>query len=180
MRDLLESIAGGATPRRSDDSLYADDGVRFFRILNVDDGEIVDQDLKYVTEAVHQGELSRSQLASGDVLMTITGRVGSAAVVGEEHLPANINQHIARLRINRERCRPEFLSEWLNCPRRIGTFQPLRFRWNPRRAGLRSNPQPPRAAPNAGDSGCPIGSDACGAGGTAGQAGGGGGALGWR
>ena len=113
---LLESIAGGATPSRSDDSLYADDGVRFFRILNVDDGEIVERDLKYVTEAVHNGLLERSQLAAGDVLMTITGRVGSAAVVGEEHLPANINQHIARLRIDRRRCRPEFLSEWLNCP----------------------------------------------------------------
>ncbi|MYC31593.1 MAG: hypothetical protein F4X64_00255 [Chloroflexi bacterium] len=113
---MLESIAGGATPRRSDDSLYADDGVRFFRILNVDDGEIVERDLKYVTDAVHNGLLERSQLAAGDVLMTITGRVGSAAVVGEDHLPANINQHIARLRVDRSRCRPEFLSEWLNCP----------------------------------------------------------------
>ena len=113
---LLESIAGVATPSRSDDSLYADDGVRFFRILNVDDGEIVNRDLKYVTDAVHNGLLERSQLATGDVLMTITGRVGSAAMVGEEHLPANINQHIARLRIDRRRCRPEFLSEWLNCP----------------------------------------------------------------
>ena len=113
---LLESIAGGATPSRSDDSLYADDGVRFFRILNVDDGEIVERDLKYVTDDVHNGLLERSQLAAGDVLMTITGRVGSAAVVGPEHLPANINQHIARLRVNTQRCRPEFLSEWLNCP----------------------------------------------------------------
>ena len=113
---LLESIAGGATPNRNDDSLYADDGVRFFRILNVDDGEIVDRDLKYVTADVHNGLLERSQLTTGDVLMTITGRVGSAVVVGDEHLPANINQHIARLRIDTERCRPEFLSEWLNCP----------------------------------------------------------------
>ena len=114
--ELLASIAGGATPSRSDDSLYADDGVRFFRILNVDDGEIVDRDLKYVTDTVHNGLLERSQLAAGDVLMTITGRVGSAAVVDEEHLPANINQHIARLRVDPQRCRPEFLSEWLNCP----------------------------------------------------------------
>ncbi len=115
---LLVSIAGGATPSRSDESLYADgdDGVRFFRILNVDDGEIVDRDLKYVTADVHNGLLERSQLAAGDVLMTITGRVGTAAVVGDEHLPANINQHIARLRVGTERCRPEFLSEWLNCP----------------------------------------------------------------
>ena len=116
MGELLESIAGGATPSRSDDSLYADDGVRFFRILNVADGEIVDRDLKHVTGAVHTGELGRSQLTAGDVLMTITGRVGSAAVVRNEHLPANINQHIARLRVDTERCRPEFLSDWLNCP----------------------------------------------------------------
>ena len=58
------SIAGGATPSRSDDSLYADDGVRFFRILNVADGDIVDRDLKHVTDAVHTGELGRSQLTA--------------------------------------------------------------------------------------------------------------------
>lgn len=115
---ILWSIASGATPRRSDESLYADadDGIKFLRILNVVDGEIVEQDLKYITEAVHKSDVARSQLDAGDVLMTITGRVGSAAVVGPEHLPANINQHIARLRIDTEHCRPEFLSEWLNCP----------------------------------------------------------------
>ena len=113
---LLESISGGATPSRSDDSLYAVNGVRFLRILNVADGEIVERDLKYITHAVHNGLLERSQLAAGDVLMTITGRVGSAAVVGAEQLPANINQHIVRLRVDRECCRPEFLTEWLNCP----------------------------------------------------------------
>ena len=116
--DLAWSIASGATPTRSDESLYADsdDGIKFLRILNVVDGEIIEQDLKYITKAVHEGGLARSQLDAGDVLMTITGRVGSAAVVRPEHLPANINQHIARLRINTERCRPDFLSEWLNCP----------------------------------------------------------------
>lgn len=113
---LLLSIASGATPQRSDESLYADDGIKFFRIMNVEDGEVLERDLKHIAEGVHSGDLNRSQLESGDVLLTITGRVGSAAVVREEHLPANINQHIARLRVNRGRCRPEFLSEWLNCP----------------------------------------------------------------
>lgn len=113
---LLWSIASGATPQRSDESLYAAAGIKFFRIMNVEDGEVLERDLKHIAAAVHSGDLSRSQLESGDVLLTITGRVGSAAVVQEEHLPANINQHIARLRVNRERCRPEFLSEWLNCP----------------------------------------------------------------
>ena len=114
--NLLVSIAGGATPNRNNESLYADEGIRFLRILNVDDGEIVDRDVKYITDAVHEGDLARSQLEYGDLLMTITGRVGSAATVRNEHLPANINQHIARLRVDPQHCRTEFLSEWLNCP----------------------------------------------------------------
>ena len=113
--ELLESISSGATPKRSGSSLYAESGIKFLRILNVEDGEILDRDLKYITDEVHQGQLRRSQLADDDVLMTITGRVGSSAVVRDCHLPANINQHLARMRIDTELCRPEFLSEWLNC-----------------------------------------------------------------
>ena len=116
LRKLLVSISSGATPRRSDSSLYADSGVKFLRILNVEDGEILKGDLKYITPEVHHGRLQRSQLACDDVLMTITGRVGSAAVVREDHLPANINQHLVRMRIDERRCRPGFLSEWLNSP----------------------------------------------------------------
>ena len=116
LESFLVSISSGATPKRSDTSLYADSGVKFFRILNIEDGEIFERDLKYITNAVHTGQLDRSRLATNDVLMTITGRVGSAAIVQEDHLPANINQHIVRLRIDKNRCRPEFLAEWLNCP----------------------------------------------------------------
>lgn len=114
--ELLKSISSGATPHRSDASLYADSGIKFLRILNIDDGEIVGRDIKHITAAVHNEALNRSRLAADDVLMTITGRVGSAAVVRESHLPANINQHIVRMRIDAKRCLPDFLSEWLNCP----------------------------------------------------------------
>ena len=113
---MAESVSSGATPSRDNAELYADSGVRFMRILNVVDGEILDDDMKHVTQAVHDGELKRSQLAAGDVLMTITGRVGSAAVVQESHLPANINQHIVRLRVNQTAVNPEYLSVWLNSP----------------------------------------------------------------
>lgn len=114
--ELLKSISSGATPHRSDASLYADSGIKFLRILNIDDGEIIERDMKHITADVHQDALNRSRLAANDVLMTITGRVGSAAVVRESLLPANINQHIVRMRIDAKRCLPDFLSEWLNCP----------------------------------------------------------------
>ncbi len=114
--ELLLSISSGATPKLSDSSLYTESGIKLLRILNVEDGEILKKDLKYITDDVHEGQLKRSQLADDDVLMTITGRVGSAAVVHDEYLPANINQHLVRMRIDTELCRPEFLSEWLNSP----------------------------------------------------------------
>jgi type I restriction enzyme S subunit len=75
--------------------------------------------INYIKDSVHNGELRRSQLAAKDVLMTITGRVGTAAVVTEDDLPANINQHIVRMRIQREDCLPEYLSVYLNSS--IGT-----------------------------------------------------------
>ena len=112
--DILVSISSGATPNRNDASLYTESGIKFLRILNIENGEINYRDLKHISDAVHEGQLSRSQLAVDDVLMTITGRVGSAAVVQAEHLPANINQHIVRMRVDQDRCLSEFLAIWLN------------------------------------------------------------------
>lgn len=112
--DVLLDIAGGATPKAKDESLYAGSGIKFLRILNVKPNRLDYSDLNYVQEEVHAGLLKRSQLSVDDVLMTITGRVGTAAVVSEADLPANINQHIVRLRIDKSRCLPRYLSAFLN------------------------------------------------------------------
>lgn len=111
---LSTDIVGGATPTRGDRELYAQSGIRFLRILNVQPNQIVDEHMNFIQEHVHEGELKRSQLAANDVLMTITGRVGTAAVVSEEILPANINQHIVRLRLRRGACDPYYLAAYLN------------------------------------------------------------------
>lgn len=112
--DILLDIAGGATPKAKDQSLYADSGIKFLRILNVKSNRLDFSDLNHIQPEVHEGLLKRSQLAADDVLMTITGRVGTSAVVTEDDLPANINQHIVRLRIDTKRCLPRYLSAYLN------------------------------------------------------------------
>jgi restriction endonuclease S subunit len=117
--DISPELVGGATPTRGDAELYAESGIKFLRILNVAPNEIILNDVNYIQDGVHNGELKRSQLASNDVLMTITGRVGTAAVVPEEVLPANINQHIVRMRIHRSDCLPDYLAAYLNTS--IGT-----------------------------------------------------------
>lgn len=112
--DILLDIAGGATPKAKDQSLYADSGIKFLRILNVKPNRLDFSDLNHIQPEVHEGLLKRSQLAADDVLMTITGRVGTAAVVTADDLPANINQHIVRLWIDTKRCLPRYLSAYLN------------------------------------------------------------------
>lgn len=112
--DILLDIAGGATPKAKDESLYASSGVKFLRILNIKPNRLDFADLNYIQEDVHEGLLKRSQLDVDDVLMTITGRVGTAAVVSDDDLPANINQHIVRLRVDKNRCLPKYLSAYLN------------------------------------------------------------------
>ncbi len=46
--------------------------------------------------------------------MTITGRVGTSAVIKADILPANINQHIVCLRLKNKGCLPEYLAFYLN------------------------------------------------------------------
>ena len=120
IRDLCHLPVGGATPTRGDDSLYAQEGVKFIRIMNVGKDELVLNDVKYINKFVHEKDLFRSQLSENDILMTITGRVGTAAVVTQDILPANINQHIVRLRLRVSDCYPDYLSLYLNCS--LGTI----------------------------------------------------------
>jgi len=113
--ELCYSPVGGATPTRGDSDLYAEDGIKFLRIMNIGRDALVLDDVKFISPSVHDGDLYRSNLLENDVLMTITGRVGTAAVVTSSVLPANINQHIVRLRLRDQNCHPEFLSAYLNC-----------------------------------------------------------------
>lgn len=111
---LSPQLSGGATPTRGDQELYSTSGIHFLRIMNVAPFEIRLDDVKYITAFVHENALVRSQLRPNDVLMTITGRVGTAAVVPPEVLPANINQHIVRIRLVSDAILPEFLAAYLN------------------------------------------------------------------
>jgi type I restriction enzyme M protein len=141
--DPENDISGGATPKAKSDAYIDIDNeiegtnsdfapgdqppphaIPFFRIQNISAGEILLNDVKYIKSEVHEGQLLRSQLQAGDVLLTITGRVGTSAVVPNDLPPANINQHIARLRL-REGISPDYISAYLNSE--FGQLQCLRY-----------------------------------------------------
>ena len=73
---------------------------------------ISESDIKYLSPSQNQ-EILRSQLKKDDVLLTITGSYGKSAVVTDEFIGSNINQHSVKMTV--KNIAPYFLSTFLNC-----------------------------------------------------------------
>lgn len=99
LSDLLTALTNGQTPLRHDLQVGE---VPFLCAEHVSDFGINYESEKRVLKTHHLNELARTALRDGDVLMTIKGRVGNAALV--ENVPGhvNINQDVALLRFNNE------------------------------------------------------------------------------
>ena len=78
---------------------YAPDGPVFFRSQNVKDGFLDLNDRVHVRPP-DNGEGTRTALRCGDILVSVTGEVGNAAVVKPHHLPAYVSQHVGLIRLN--------------------------------------------------------------------------------
>jgi hypothetical protein len=94
---LLTTLTNGHTPLHHDLALG---DVPFLCAEHVSNFEVhYDTDKRILLEH-HQVELGRTALQNQDVLLTIKGRIGNAALVEAIPGPANINQDVALLRLN--------------------------------------------------------------------------------
>ncbi len=115
---LISEISSGATPK-VDENYYTDSsaGVPFLRVQNVTNHGIDLSDAKFITREVHNGMLKRSLLKKDDLVFTITGRIGSVAVV-PDNFEGNINQHSVRFhlkeRITNITINPFYVAAFLN------------------------------------------------------------------
>ena len=115
---LISDISSGATPK-VDENYYSDSsaGVPFLRVQNVTNQGIDLSDAKFITREVHNGMLKRSQLKKDDLVFTITGRIGSVAVV-PDNFEGNINQHSARFHLRDQikniSINPNYIAAFLN------------------------------------------------------------------
>lgn len=76
-------------------SEYVDSGFFVMRIGNVQDGYISLSDPKYIKKSYKLFE--KFILQSEDILISLTGNVGRVGVINSNHLPAVINQRVARV-----------------------------------------------------------------------------------
>jgi type I restriction enzyme S subunit len=78
---------------------YSDSGHFLMRIGNVQNGQITTSDPKYV-QLPSDGSLNRFSLVRDDILVSLTGNVGRVGVISDEHLPAALNQRVARITLS--------------------------------------------------------------------------------
>jgi len=105
--DLIEIQNGYAF--KSDD--YTDEGYFVIRIGNVQDGEITLDNPRFIKLA--DKKLERFVLNKGDILVSLTGNIGRVGIIQDEHLPAVLNQRVARITRTRAEADREFVFRFL-------------------------------------------------------------------
>jgi type I restriction enzyme S subunit len=94
--DLLDVQNGYAFSSKD----YSESGHFVMRIGNVQNGHISLADPKFIN-LPGGGTLQRFVLTEGDILVSLTGNVGRVGVIQKEHLPAALNQRVARITIRK-------------------------------------------------------------------------------
>ena len=111
LASLSSFITKGTTPTTYGFK-WESSGVLFLRSECVSDHGLDLTQSKFISAATHNA-LHRSQVLPNDLLVTITGNVGRVVMfAGAE--AANLNQHIARVRITDPQAHPRFIYHWLS------------------------------------------------------------------
>lgn len=114
--DLSEVITKGTTPT-SLGYRFTDTGINFVKSESVTfDGWIDRSKFARIDKETHAA-LKRSQLKEGDVLFSMAGvYIGKTAVVPKDILPANTNQAVGIVRLDKTRAHPRFVDYLLRNP----------------------------------------------------------------
>jgi type I restriction enzyme S subunit len=118
-RDLLLKqvstlITKGTTPTTLGMS-FAPRGINFIKAESVtDDGWIDRSKFAFIDKQTHEA-LRRSQIEPGDLLLSMAGvYLGKVAVVPSDVVPANTNQALAIIRLNKDTADPKFVAYYLH------------------------------------------------------------------
>lgn len=92
---------------------YVDNGIPLIRILNIKDLKVNKDNLKFISLEKHE-ELKKSQVEPEDIIISKTGKVGEVGIVPIDYGPANLNQALARIKVDQNIVLPEYLVRVLN------------------------------------------------------------------
>ena len=106
--DLTTKVGSGSTPLGGK-STYESSGVLFIRSQNVNQGQLLLDDVAFVSNEIHES-MQGSRVICHDVLLNITGASIGRSCVYSLVLEANVNQHVC---IIRSSLNSRFLHAWL-------------------------------------------------------------------
>lgn len=108
---LVTKVGSGVTPRGGE-AVYKSEGHPFVRSQNVGWGHLILGDIAYIDEETHKRQKG-TELQLNDILLNITGAsIGRSALVDEQIVGGNVNQHVCIIRAN-EKLVPSFLCNFL-------------------------------------------------------------------
>lgn len=117
MKEIVEkTIQTGHTPSMKNESFYGGT-IPLIKTDNLRENFITDTFSDYLSEQGN-AEIERTSLQEDDIITTIIGAtedvIARSALVLKEFLPANINQNIVQIRINRRIVPPAFVNAYIN------------------------------------------------------------------
>lgn len=123
LREIAKRIFDGPFGSDRTIDMYQDSGIPYIRVKDVLPGMIARDGLTYISPEKHQ-LLSRCRVVPGNVLLTIAGRLGTAAVFPEDLVEGNITGHIAGIE-PKDDVNSDYLALYLNS--RFGESQFTRW-----------------------------------------------------
>jgi type I restriction enzyme S subunit len=147
VEDISEKIQYGSSEKTMDDPR----GIPVLRMGNIQDGNIIFEDLKYLPG--DNGQLDEFILHDGDVLFNRTNSadlVGKSAVYKNPYPKAAFASYLIKVKVNKEVYDPDMLSYFINSPygRRyissVATQQVGQANVNGTKLSLMPVPLPPR------------------------------------
>ncbi len=113
--DFCSKIGSGSTPTGGS-AVYLSRGTSFIRSQNVYNGYFKRQGLAFISELA-ASSLDGVTVVEDDVLLNITGdSVARCTMVPTDVLPARVSQHVAIIRVARDRINPSYLQCYLTSP----------------------------------------------------------------
>lgn len=118
LSELCKLITKGTTPTTLGKN-FTNSGINFIKVESILENHSFNREkFSYINKTTNF-ILKRSILHSGDILFTIAGTLGRFTLVDDSILPANTNQAVAIIRVNKDKILPEylyssFLGNWHN------------------------------------------------------------------
>lgn len=122
LSDICDFITKGSTPTTYGYA-WQDTGILFLRSECVSPNGLDLGQSKFISEEANKS-LRRSQIIDGDILMTITGNVGRVVRLRGVGV-ANINQHIARIRVRNSTFDPDYVYHYLSQSRIKANYESI-------------------------------------------------------